>query len=86
MTSEQKNIFISCAQMGIACGLFHPYEWLMNYDLHMRALTPIDSEKVYGAFLEFFHGCGSCPEDPIETWTTDGMLDAIDEFYKRRLK
>ena len=38
MTSEQKDIFISIAQMGVACGLDHPYEWLMNYDIHAGQL------------------------------------------------
>jgi hypothetical protein len=88
MTQEQKDVFISIAQMGVACGLDHPYEWLMNYDLHAPQLmaytdTNKNLNKVYDAFLAFFHGCGGCPEDPMETWSQDQMIDAINEFYRR---
>ena len=89
MTPEQKDAFISIAQMGVACGLDHPYEWLVNYEMHapqLMAYTDVDKNLRIArrAFLEFFHGCGSCPDDPMETWTIDGMLDSIDEFYRRR--
>jgi hypothetical protein len=89
VTGEQKDIFISVSRMGVACGLYHPYEWIVNYELHAPQLMPYDRvdehlRMVRRAFLEFFHGCGSCPEDPIETWTIDEMLDSIDEFYRRR--
>lgn len=89
MTPEQKDTFISIAQMGVACGLDHPYEWLVNYELHapqLMAYTDANKNmnKAYDAFLAFFHDCGSCPDDPMETWTTDDMIDAINKFYRRR--
>lgn len=88
MTPEQKDIFISIAQMGVVCGLDHPYEWLVNYELHAPQLMPYadankNMNKAYEAFLAFFHGCGSCPRDPMETWSTDDMIKAINEFYRR---
>lgn len=88
MTSKQKDIFISIAQMGVACGLDHPYEWLMNYDLHapqLMSYTDVNKNmnRAYDAFLAFFKGCGSYPEDPMETWDQKQMIDAINEFYRR---
>lgn len=89
MTPEQKDIFVSIAQMGVACGLDHPYEWLMNYDMHAGQLMSYkdvndNMNKAYGAFVAFFNGCGSGPDDPMETWDQDQMIDAINEFYRRR--
>jgi hypothetical protein len=91
MTSEQKDTFISIAQMGVACGLDHPYEWLMNYDLHAPQLMSYadvnkNMSKAYDAFLSFFHECGCGPGDPMETWTQEEMIDAINKFYKTERK
>jgi len=31
MTEDQKMLFISIARLGIACGLGHHFEWLLNW-------------------------------------------------------
>lgn len=68
MTPEQKDIFISVARMGWACGLNHPYEWLSNYLNHTMNFLPYDQipaqeEKVIGAFVAFFKETACCPEE-----------------------
>lgn len=70
MTQEQKEIFISYAQAGIACGLNHPVEWYVNgsrminhmeYDKIGERLKELDD-----AFVAFYAGTASCPEEQEE--------------------
>lgn len=88
MTAEQSERFTGIAQMGVACGLDHPYEWLQNYLLHMPNLAPYAevsrlSQEALEAFLAFFKGCASCPEEEaeLEQLTADGLLERMGKWY-----
>lgn len=87
MTVEQMKIFISAAQMGIACGLTHRYEWLTNAD---RALEhgPYDQisshcDKLWDAFLAFEKGTAGCEEEEqsLDALTVKGLSDMVRSYY-----
>ncbi len=89
MTEKQKALFIWVAQMGVACGLYHPYEWYANYELHFSQLVPYSEaesslSEIQEAFCAFFRNSFSCPEDSYENWTVDDMIKDINDFYSRR--
>lgn len=75
MTPEQEHTFCKAAAMGVACGLTHRYEWLMNA---MRAGHHIHYENfdgyetaLYESFLAFEK---STAGDPAEA----EILNALD--------
>ena len=85
MTDDQKTVFIQAAQMGMACGLEHPWEWFYNAQ---RALliAPWDTlsmgqARLNDAFLAFWHGCGAFPDDPCETATIEDLYAEIERWY-----
>lgn len=87
MTQDQKDIFISVAQEGFACGLEHPLEWLMNYLLHASQIEAYDQvprlvREVQDAFIAFFQGCGSSPDDSIETLDATGLEAMLKAHYQ----
>lgn len=91
MTTEQKELFVSIARNGIACGLWHPFEWLVNY---IHALPTWCDYKEVGAreskanetFLAFFHGCASGEGDPIQSWAVEDMNAAMDNYYLPKVR
>ena len=87
MTQDQKDIFIAAAQEGFACGLEHPLEWLMNYLLHVPQIEAYDQaprrvREVQDTFISFFQGCGSFPDDPIETLDAAGLEAMLKAHYQ----
>ena len=91
MTDKQRKDFIGIAQMGIACGLEHPYEWLGNYLSHASMFEKYEDlprryNEVKEAFVEFFKKCGSHPYDQVhnEDLTAEKLLDEIGHYYYRK--
>jgi hypothetical protein len=87
MTPEQAALFCSIAQLGIALGLSHRYEWLTNY---LRMLghglyseIPQRSQEAWEAALAFEKGLDSCPEEALELkqLTIEGLSARIGDFY-----
>lgn len=83
MTLDQMNIFINAAQLGIACGLYHPFEWLINAD---RALDhgPCDEVgkrqgELYNAFLAFMKGTAGSPEENEYLQNEFGMEEMFEQ-------
>lgn len=90
MTKQQMKIFVGASQMGIACGLNHPWEWLANAE---RALSigpwhELNQRQhdLYDAFLAWWHGCGAGPGDPCETATVEQMVDEVNRWYADQRK
>ena len=88
MTDKQKDIFISIASIGWACGLEHPFEWFVHYlrtmDMWARYKEiPKLEKEAYEAYLAFFKKCKCHPDDPIDTWTHEDLNNAINNFYKK---
>lgn len=88
MTTEEMERFIKCAQLGIACGLWHPYEWLVNDNRTLLQSHPYgnfrqEESKLVGSFLAFFHGCKCHPDDEIGELTASGLSDRINKYYHR---
>ena len=88
MTPEQKDLIVKMFQMGMACGLDHPFEFFMNY---LRSLDHMDYKKIpeleknaYEAMLEFMKGCGGCPEEDDFYNTLDIVKfnDYISKWYR----
>ena len=87
MADDQRSLFVSIAQMGWACGLAHPYEWLMNYLVHALGFVddPVQREKdAVEAFVAFFRGCESGPGDPCRCLTPERLMENIGEWYYRK--
>lgn len=82
MKTKNEHIFVRAAQAGVACGLYHPYEWLMNYIRMPMTSDSVRTDAMF-AFLDFFKGCDAFPEDPIQNWTIDKMMKAIEEYYEK---
>ncbi len=73
MNDKQKDIFIKAAQLGVACGLSSPVEWVVNADR-----SPFDwSDGLLDAFVEFYRGTASCPEE--EEWLSELTVDNFNE-------
>jgi len=90
MTPEQEHLFIQIAQMGVACGCEHRYEWLMNYLMHLPNLLeysriPDARQVAIAAFLAFEQGTASCPEEEEELQQLDenGFVDRVNRFFDR---
>ena len=87
MTPDQMKIFIGAAQMGMACGLEHPWEWLANAERALVHGPWADLGKntiaLHEAFLAWWHGCGSHPGDYCETATVEQMIEEINRWYQR---
>jgi hypothetical protein len=84
MTSDQKDIFIQVAQVGMACGLTHPWEWFANamrMDFLPFAQRPDIEERVLQAFVAFWCGCGSGPGDPCENATVEDLIKEVNRYY-----
>jgi len=89
MTKKEKDLFIEIAQMGIICGLWHPYEWIVHYIRSLIHSTPYEKiqameQAAYQAFLSFMRGTGVSPDDPVRTWTMGDLKNSIDKFYNRQ--
>ena len=87
MTENQKAIFIQVAQMGMACSLTHPWEWLAN--ALRQDWLPFDKrqeieESYIQSFIEFWRGCGSCPEDPCQQATAETLMAEVNRYYNQR--
>jgi len=78
----------SISAMGMACGLTHPYEWLINYVRSYLHIIPYHKireveRQANEAALAFFTASSSCPEETKE-WEEGGidyMYMVIDAFY-----
>lgn len=91
LTQENKDYFISAARMGIACGLEHPYEWLMNVLMHSMNLfayseIPQEETKYLNAFLAIYKSSPSCPEEERELrhMTRDEFYNHVCEWFKKK--
>ena len=89
MTPEQMQAFVEAAQVGMALGLEHPLEWYVNVTSGMWiSAMPYDKvpayvERMTDAFVAFYRGTASCPEDPVENLTLEGLQDLIHRHYAR---
>ena len=88
MTVEQMERFVWVAQMGVACGLDHPYEWFRNYELHFLPTIPyeetlVEYRKTLEAFVAFFRGTDAEPDDPVRNLTNEQFLDRMTDYYRR---
>ena len=89
MTPEQKDLFISMATLGVACGLDNLLEWYVNYDRTLDHYCkyediPKKEKEAEETMLAFLHQCGSAPDDPIQTWTSEDLHKAIQRHYNER--
>jgi len=87
MTPDEQEYFISAAQMGMACGLTHPWEWLvhsMRCDWLSYDVRPSIEQRYIDAFVAFWNGCDSHPDDPCKTATAKELFEEIDNWYARR--
>lgn len=89
MTPEQEHIFCQAAQMGIACGLAHWYEWYINAD---RALmhgpyTEIEekSHALLNAFIAFEKETAGCFEEAeeLKQLTHRKYIERVNEHYRK---
>jgi hypothetical protein len=88
VTPEQKELFIWIAQMGIACGLEHPFEWYFNYVRHLPQLVaypdmPKVETEAMEAFTAFYKDTASHPDDPVKDLTCNGFIDMVNEWYSK---
>lgn len=91
MNDQQKELFVGLARLGVSCGLWHPYEWLINY---LRALDtwcaygeiPKRTAEANEAFLVFFKECAAGEGDPLSFWKLDDMNAAIEKYFEERNK
>ncbi len=86
MTNEQKDLFISIAQMGMTCGLDHPFEWLNNYIRHLPnfaiyAEIPEKQKDAEDAFIMFLRNTAG-PDDPTENLDCEGLYKMIGDRYE----
>jgi hypothetical protein len=84
MTSEQKDLFIKVAQMGVACGLAHPYEWYTNALSHyaptLAYAEQADFEgRLDDTFVAFMRGAASLPEE--EDLTVRQFIQDVAAWY-----
>jgi hypothetical protein len=90
MTPEQKDTLIGMFQMGMACGLEHPFEFFSNYIRHLGVYdykkVPELEKKAYEAMLEFMKGCDGCEEEQDFYNSLDivKLNEHIDKWYKHR--
>lgn len=89
MTPQQQTLFLSAARMGWAMGCAHPYEWLTNWQMHVLPLERMDlwtqaNADMVAAFVAFFQGAASAPDDPVLNLTPDGLLAQIEAWYGRQ--
>lgn len=91
MTDEQEHTFVAIAQMGVACGLDHRYEWLSNYLFHVINTIPYYErddarERAISAFAQFERETASCPEEDRElgSMTDEQYIERVDAWYKRQ--
>lgn len=87
MTPEQKDLFISIAQMGMTCGLNHPFEWLSNYIKHLPnfaiyAEIPEKERDAEDAFVAFLQNTGAGPDDPVEDMNRDVLSCIVAHYYE----
>lgn len=89
MTPEQEHTFRVAASSGIACGLTHRYEWLMNElkflvnFVHESAIS-FEEHRLITAFLEFEKTTASCGEefDELAGLTTETFMQKVHNWYK----
>ena len=92
MTPEEQTTFIKAAQMGVACGLSHRYEWYVNaqraigHGAYSEIIPALDA--LLRAFLAFEKGTGCCPEESEELsqLTDDGFSELVINFYAQARK
>jgi len=88
MTDNQKNLFIGIAQCGVCCGLYHPYEWLVNYIMHNLSDYDKDVEEKTNDAIEcvmaFYRGAESYPNE----WTisVSEFKERVNDWYNRNRK
>lgn len=73
-------------QLGLACGLQHPYEWYVNYLRAIPQFTPqpdvLPATLAFTvAFAKFLAGAASGPGDQWENLNADGLIKLVDEWY-----
>lgn len=80
MTIEQKEIFYQAAKLGIACGMFHPCEWYVNYKRSFINFLPYEQLteneiKLNDTFKLLFSDNEEKPLTDHELWIL------VDKFY-----
>lgn len=85
MSKENAARFVTLAQIGISCGLYHPIEWFVNWMKLLPGLTPPEKldEKTKLAedvFIEFFRNTDREPGSPIETLDREGLYRMVSDF------
>lgn len=87
MSQNQMETFVQMAQLGVAMGLMHPFEWLYNATRVTGFMSyeqqPAANDKIVDAFLAFWHGTDSQPNDPCTTITAEELFVMINEWYAR---
>lgn len=87
MKPEEMETFCRAAQMGVALGMEHRYEW---YTCASRSLIhgyypdmPLHQAKLDAAFLAFEKGTASCPyeEEELSTLSMEELYDRINSWY-----
>ncbi len=88
MTPEQKDTIIGMFQLGMACGLNHPFEFFTNYirdlDHYNYRKIPEMEKKAYEAMLEFMKGCAGDDDeqDFYNTLNVISLNEYIEKWYR----
>lgn len=82
MTPEQEHTFVKVAQLGWACDLEHPLEWLANCLLHSNMFDDQEINQIEDAFLAYFRGAMNAPDDPIRDMTFADLGIMLKRHYK----
>lgn len=89
MTQGQKDVFLKAASFGIALGLEHRYEWLVNAErmLMHGPYTEIkeSSDSIWDAFLAFEKTLACSPEEDKELSALTGkdLAKRVNDFYRK---
>ena len=88
MTDKEKSTFIEIAQLGIACGLEHPFEWIENFLYHGLQLHRFEDQhklevNAVDAFVAFYKGCDSY-HGKYSHLTRESFMEMVNEWYNRQ--
>lgn len=90
MNKTEEKIFLASAKMGIACGLWHPFEWYTNSIIALdhgpwNEILKRDDE-ITNAYISFLRECDSMPNDPIKNLTRKEFIEMINNYYYKESK
>jgi hypothetical protein len=86
MTDKEKSQFIELAQMGVACGLYHPIEWYINLKRCLTDFLPKEKQEekqkeLKNTMISFYKSTSCADDDNIENLDEDGFDDLVDNYY-----